>query len=391
MNVALRVQGADGAHHRTSFRERAGNAFSKKNPKRNRNIILTVATAAAILFVVWLIFGSRGLPDGFASGNGRLEANEVYVASKYSGRVAEVLVDEGDTVSAGQVVARMDTETLQAQLRQAGALLRQSESAKEVALAQIAAAQADYTYAEQQNRRSRQLVRGGSISEQEAQVDAARSLTARADLTGARARAVEATSNIEAAQAEVERLQSEINDAVLKSPIRGRVETRLAEPGEVLTAGGRVFSLVDLSDVYMYIFLPERIAGRIAIGSEARIVLDAAPNYPIQAAVSFVSPVAQFTPRAVETQEERHNLTFRVRLQIPRERLQQYEALVKTGIPGMGYVRFDQSARWPSELAGGRPPPANLWAPTGSAPAAPAPEASDQPAPSGSADIRGRR
>jgi HlyD family secretion protein len=149
-----------------------------------------------------------------------------------------------------------------------------------------------------------------------------------------------------------------------------------------------VYSLVDLSDVYMYVFLPERVAGKIAIGSDARIVLDAAPDYPVTAAVSFVSPLAQFTPRAVETQEERHNLTFRVKLQIPRERLLRYEALVKTGIPAMGYVRFSQNAQWPANLVGGHAPPPNLWAPTGSAPA---PVASDREPPNGGSGQSGGR
>jgi HlyD family secretion protein len=376
MNVAVR---AETTEHRPNLRERAGSAFSKQNPHRKRHLIIAALVVLAIIAGVWLFLSGRGLPAGFASGNGRLEANEVYISSKYAGRVSEVLADEGDNVQAGQIIARMDIDTLQAQLREAQARVREAQSAREVASAQIAAAQADYTYAQQQNRRSRALVSGGSVSEQEAQADLAQSLGARATLTGARARSVEAGSNIEAAQAEVERLQAEIEDSVLRSPIAGRVESRLAEPGEVLTAGGRVYSLVDLNDVYMYIFLPERVAGRIAIGSDARIVLDAAPNYPVTATVSYVSPVAQFTPRAVETQEERHNLTFRVRLQIPRERLERYQALVKTGIPGMGYVRYDQNAHWPSNLAGGREPPANLWAPTGAAPPEPA-VASEEPA-----------
>lgn len=385
MNVAMRVEDSNA---RPSLKQRAGAAFSKQNPKRTRNLILAAAIVAAIIIVIWLIVAGRDLPAGFASGNGRLEAQEVYVATKFQGRVSQVLVDEGDTVEAGQVVARMDTESLEAQLRQAIARVRQSQSARDVAQAQIAASQADYTYAQQQNQRSQGLVRGGSISQQEAQVDTAHALSARATLTGAQASFVEAQSNIEAAQAEVERLQSDIRDSELKAPMRARVETRLAEPGEVLNAGGRVFSLVDLSDVYMYVFLPDRVAGKITIGSQARIVLDAAPDYPIQAFVSFVSPLAQFTPRAVETEEERHNLTFRVKLQIPRERLVQYEALVKTGIPGVGYVRFDQNAQWPANIVGGRPPPASLWQPTGRTPA---PETSDREPPSGSGQSGGRR
>ena len=188
------------------------------------------------------------------------------------------------------------------------------------------------------------------MSEQERDIDLAQADSARAALVGAQAQAVRTQSAIDAATAEAERLSAEINDNTLKSPIRARVQTRMAEPGEVLPAGGKVLSLTDLSDVYMYVFLPADIAGKVALGSEARIVLDAMPEYPIRAVVSFVSPSAQFTPKTVETAEERHNLSFRVKLQLDKERLRQYERLVKVGIPGMGYVRFDNNAAWPQML-----------------------------------------
>jgi HlyD family secretion protein len=140
----------------------------------------------------------------------------------------------------------------------------------------------------------------------------------------------------------------------------------LAEPGEVIAQGGRVLSILDLSDVYMYVYLPERVTGKVPLGSEGRIVLDAAPEYPIRTIVSYVSPVAQFTPKTVETAEERHNLTFRVKLQLDKERLRQFEPLVKSGLPGMGYVRFT-NAQWPADLQFNPNIPANLWQPTGSA------------------------
>ena len=109
-------------------------------------------------------------------------------------------------------------------------------------------------------------------------------------------------------------------------------------------------NLLDVGDVYMTVFLPTAAAGRLAIGAEARLVLDAAPQYVIPASVSFVADVAQFTPKTVETEEERQKLMFRVRLQIPPELLQRYLVAVKTGLPGMGYVRIDPSAEWPPEL-----------------------------------------
>ena len=106
---------------------------------------------------------------------------------------------------------------------------------------------------------------------------------------------------IQAATARIERIMTDIVDSTLKSPVLGRVQMRVAQPGEVLGAGGRVLNLIDLSDVYMTFFLPTAAAGRVALGAEIRLVLDAAPQYVIPARASFVADVAQFTPKTVET------------------------------------------------------------------------------------------
>jgi HlyD family secretion protein len=315
----------------------------------------------------WFILSKPKLAEGFAAGNGRLEATEIYVSTKYPGRIAEMMFNEGDTVEAGQVVARMDTTALEAQLREAQAQIKAAQDSQRAAQAQVSAKAAETDFASKQFARSQALVGRGAVSQREAEADDARMLSTKAELAGLRAEAVRAGSTIQANQATADRLRAEIADAVLVAPLRARVETRLSEPGEVLPAGGRVFSLVDLSDVYMYVFLPESVTGKVPVGSEARIVLDAAPQYPIRTFVSYVSPVAQFTPKTVETAEERHNLTFRVKLQIDKQRLRQFEPLVKVGLPGMGYVRFDGNAQWPANLQVKNNIPANLWKPTGSA------------------------
>jgi HlyD family secretion protein len=310
-----------------------------------------------------------------------LEAKEIYISSKYPGRIKDVLVDEGDTVEAGQVVARMDTTALEAQLREAQAQVKQAQDGRDVALAQVRVKQAAYDYAAKDYARSQDLVGKGAVSQQEAELDNAKKLASHAELDSAKVSVVQTASAIDAAQATVDRLQAEINDATLVSPIRARVETRLSEPGEVLPAGGRVFAVNDLSDVYMYVYLPESVTGKIPLGSEARIVLDAAPEYPIRTNVSFISPVAQFTPKTVETAEERHNLTFRVKLQLDKNRLREWEPLVKVGLPGMGYVRWNTSATWPATMQAKNVPPGNLWQPTGSAGVAAV--ATEQPAANG--------
>lgn len=342
-----------------------------------KQIAIFAVLALVIIVAAWLLLKKPDVPEGFAASNGRLEATDYYISAKRAGRIAEVLVNEGDTVEAGQTVARMDTEELEAAVREAQANIAQAEAKRKVAVAnkgyagaQVAVRQADHQYARSTYARSQTLVRTGAVSEQEAEVDLARKSATGAEVVGSRAQVAQAQSEIDAAQAEiqagraqVERLQAEISDAVLTAPIRGRVERRLAEPGEVLASGGRVLSMLDLSDVFMYIFLPTDVAGKVALGSEARIVLDAAPNNPIRAAVSFVSPEAQFTPKTVETAEERFNLTFRVKLQIDKARLREFEPLVKAGIPGVGYVRINPNASWPDSL---KPRGAPSWSKTGS-------------------------
>jgi len=199
------------------------------------------------------------------------------------------------------------------------------------------------------------------VSQQEADLDRAKADASQADLLAARSQAAAAQSAIGSATADAERIKAEIADYTLRAPLRARVETRNAQPGEVLGSGGKVLTLDDLSDVYMYVFLPTDTVGKVAVGSEARIVLDAIPQYPIKAFVSFISPNAQFTPKTVETAQERHNLTFRVKLQIPKDRLREFEPLVKAGVPGMGYVRLDQNLDWPAQLQWKDPRNAPWW------------------------------
>jgi HlyD family secretion protein len=161
----------------------------------------------------------------------------------------------------------------------------------------------------------------------------------------------EAQSALDAALATIERIEADIEDSILKSPRDGRVQYRVAQPGEVLGAGGRVLNLIDLTDVYMTFFLPTAAAGRVALSSEVRLVLDAFPQYVIPAQVSFIADEAQFTPKTVETASEREKLMFRVRAQISPDLLRKHITQVKTGLPGVAYVRLDPTVEWSANLA----------------------------------------
>jgi len=178
---------------------------------------------------------------------------------------------------------------------------------------------------------------------------------AKADATTAALRAAEAQRNaaqfaILTAQAEVDQIDAILVDLVLVSPRSGRVQYRLARAGEVVAAGQRVLTILDLKDVYMTIYLPGEIAGKLMLGDEARTILDPFPEYVLPNTISFVATDAQFTPKSVETAEERQKLMFRVKLQADPAVLDKVHRFVKTGVRGLAFVRTDPTISWPPEL-----------------------------------------
>jgi HlyD family secretion protein len=348
-------------------------------PHIRRFVIGLAAVAAGVGgYYLWQHNQPEKLPAGFASSNGRMEATEIDVSTKLAGRLVSVLVDEGDFVTAGQVVGHMDTDSLNAQLREAEADLRRAKTTIEAAEATVrqrekekAAAEAVVKQREAELEaqvkhfeRIKKLAPKGAATEDE--LDRSRSeffgarggvegasaqvLAADAAIATAKAQVIEAQASVEAAQAKIERLQSDLNDCTLNAPREGRVQYRVAQPGEVLYGGGKVLNMVDLNDVYMTFFLPTEWTGRVSIGSEVRLVLDGAPEFVIPAKVTFVADVAQFTPKTVETAEERQKLTFRVKAHIPEELLKKHVRDVKTGVPGVAYVQVDPKAEWPAKL-----------------------------------------
>jgi HlyD family secretion protein len=343
---------------------------------RHRRLLITVIAVIALLLaaaIAWYVlhrcgqevggglmgrlFATEAIPDGFASSNGRIEATEVDVASRLAGRLTEVSAREGDRVEAEVVVARLETESLEARQRQAKAELNSARQESEYAKAVVAQRESELEFVRRELKRLRRLSTQGQYTSEES-VDQARTAvrTAEAALRAARVSVAATEATIEASQASIDRIEVDIDDSALRAPRGGRVLYRLVEPGEVVGIGGKVLTLLDLSDVYMVIYLPETVVGRVPLGGEARIVLDAAPEYVIPAEVSFVASRAQFTPKQVETRSAREKLAFRVKLQIPSKLLSRYEPLVKTGVPGVAYVRLDPELEWPAHLQPKLPP-----------------------------------
>lgn len=314
-----------------------------------------------LVVAVFAYFGARAgirfwqerqfqLPAGIVSGNGRLEADEIDLATKFAARIAELYVNEGDVVRAGQAVARMDTRDLEAQRQTAEAQVREARRAVDEAQASVAQQGTLVNLATAELERYRQLRAKDFVSEEDLDQRQQTYDGAVAALAAATARSGEAQHALDAARHVVQLYQVNIADDSLRAPRGGRIQYRIANVGEVLAAGGKVFTMLDATSVYMDIYLPTAQAGQIQIGDEARILLDAYPGRPIPAFVSFLASEAQFTPKAVETKSERDKLMFRVKVRIAPEVLQGHEGAVRTGLPGMSYIRVDSTAAWPAFL-----------------------------------------
>jgi len=329
----------------------------RRRVRAGRLFALLLIAASAVGAGYWWLHSRPTLPPGIASGNGRLEADAIDIDTKLPGRIAEIRADEGDLVKAGQVVAIMDTRDLQAQLRQAQANVQQAQRSVDQAKAVYAQQEATVKLAEQEIERTKFLVPKGFASvetlDQRTQVLNAAKATLRAD----EAAISVAEHALDAATHQVEFYGVQIVDSMLTAPKTGPIEYRIANVGEVLPAGGKVFTLLDSSYVYMDIYLPTEQAGRVRIGSDARIVLDAAPARVIPARVVFVARAAQFTPKTVETKDEREKLMFRVRVRVAPDVLRGRQHLTKSGLPGVAYVKTDPNAAWPAELRASVAPP----------------------------------
>lgn len=340
--------------------------------------LLPLLALSAAGYGLWWLARPSGLPQGFAASNGRIEAVEIDIATKVAGRVKNILVDEGALVRKGQVLAQMDTATLDAQLRESRAalaqagiavetaknLMAQREAERGAAVAVVAQRKAELTVAGKRLRRALALRDSGAISHQAiddsraafdgatASLRASQAQVSACDaaLSFARSNVIAAQSGVDAARATIERIQVDIDDSTLRAPRDGRVQYRVAQPGEVLAPGGVVLTMIDLHDVYITFFLPTAAAGRVALGADTRVILDAAPQYVLPARVSFVADVAQFTPKTVETAEERQKLMFRVKAHFAPSLLRQHIRQIKTGLPGVAYVRLDPRVAWPADL-----------------------------------------
>jgi HlyD family secretion protein len=317
-----------------------------------RRVAVLALIGGGIGFLFWQAHRAPAIPAWIVYGNGRLEADPIDIATKFAGRIAELRADEGDKVVAGQVLAVMDTRDLAQTLKKQQAQTGQAQKVVEETQASLEQARSSTILAQQEMDRAQTLLAQGwttkEVYDQRTQaLDSARALQTAADH-----RVTEAQKALQAAQHDAMVTQVNIDDNTLVAPKDGRIEYRIANVGEVLPAGGKVFTMLDTAYVYMDVYLPTLAADKVKVGADARIVLDAFPDRPIPSKVSYLASQAQFTPKMVETRNDRDKLMFRVRVKIDPDLARAHADAVRSGLPGMAYVNTDPAQPWPSQLQG---------------------------------------
>lgn len=342
-------------------------------------LIATLVVFAAGGAYLWQqIQGERTELSGIVAVNGRLELERLDVATLYAGKVEEILVKEGQNVEKNQPLVRFSSTQSQSQVTSAEAQISaakaQVESAKAQKLraeeavarasAEMSAQQQQVSVAKLELDNARKLRRENLVSASElerrqaahkaalAAVETAKAVRAEAQAAVNQAKAVisQAEATVNQAEAAANQATSQNDDMLIKAPIAGRVEYRIVDVGNVVGMGAKVVSLLDTKDVYLNVFLPAYQSNNIKIGEEARIKIDGT-DYVFPAYIGYVASEAQFTPKSVETLEERTKLMFKVKLQIPEEIAQQYVGFFKGGMTAMGYVKYDSSLDWSETLS----------------------------------------
>lgn len=300
-------------------------------PPLNRRLLLTIALgllaiAGVIVYEFWA--GDDVLPEGLIQANGRIEGDRLLVASKFPGRVTNLLAREGDRVKAGQVLVQLDDTQAHAQAQQARAAV--------VALqAEAASAGRHAAQTQRDSVRFRELRAEGTASVHEAEQAELAARVAQDRLTSAQAQ-------LSRARAALTEAESVLTDLTVRAPADGTVTTRMADTGEVVAAGSVLLMLVDLDRLYLKVYVPEALIGKLRLGLPARLYIDAFPDQPFEAELRYIAAQAEFTPKEVQTPDERVKLVYAAKLYLtsnPEHRL-------TPGQPADAVIRWKEDVPW---------------------------------------------
>lgn len=314
-----------------------------------RTILLIIALVVALIAAYWLYLTPNESTD-FYQTNGRIEAEQVLIASKFAARIDKIFVEEGQHINANDKIAQLDMKQIKSQYKAALAQVQQAEKGLNEARASLNVRIEEADLVHSQWRRGQELKEKGFLSEQDFERLTTQKLTSESAVELSNASVEQAMAAIDVSKANAEQLESVLDDGLILAPRSGRVQYVLSQEGEVLPAGGRLVSLLDLQQVYMSVFVPSSVMIRLPLDAEARLSFDATPNIVVPAKVTFIASEAQFTPKAVETKNERDNLMFKVKLSIPKALLKEHEKQIKTGVRGEAFIQLNSGIAWPASL-----------------------------------------
>lgn len=267
--------------------------------KRFGIIILVIILALVLYFLI----SSNGKKNGGEiSASGTIEITEVEVSSKLAGRIEKLLVDEGDSVLKDQVLIELETKELQAQLKQA-------QAAYQVSLSQLAQSKSNSENLKTNLERTRQLFKAGSSTQQQLDDQETKYQMAKDQLTSA-------THLTEQNKATIELIQIYIDNSVIKSPINGLVLSKNTEIGEVVSPGSSLLTLGDLFHPWVKIYIKETDLGKVKLGQKAQVKIDTYPDKVFEGKVTYISSEAEFTPKNIQTKEERVKLVFGIKVSL---------------------------------------------------------------------------
>lgn len=325
----------------------------------NKKIVIVGILAAGIgAAVLWKFAPWTARPDeGTVFVSGTVDATEIAVSFRVPGILTKRPVDEGSRVKPGELLAALDERETVARLHQAEAAqqgaqarlkdLEQGYRPQEIAEghAQVEQARANLSNLQEEARRSEALFHGGATSQQRRDKDrtaadvAAQQLSAMQERlkllqSGYRPETVNAArAQFEEAQASVAAAHVALDDLQVTSPVEGVVTRKHAEVGETLGAGRPVVTVTDISRPWVRVYIPENQIGKVRLGAAAKIKVDTFPNRDFDGRVSYVSSQAEFTPKNVQTQEERVKLVFAVNVTLDNR-----DGTLKPGMPADVYI-----------------------------------------------------
>lgn len=282
----------------------------------HKKIIPIVVLLAMIAGAVYFFTRSANQSEHRLGGSGTIEGTVAEVTTKIAGQILKIHADEGQRVTADQLLVELSHDELDKQLDQvnaaietAGAMIDAAKDQQKLALAQQKNAKAEY-------QRAKKLFQSGSISKRtlDAATTARDSIDAQVEAAGSQIKAAQAQQK--QAQAQAGFVKSQIANATLFAPIDGIVLTKNLEAGENAFPGSSILTLADDRNLWVKVYITGAMLGRVKIGLKAKVFIDTFPDKNFPGQVTYVSPVAEFTPKNVQTQEERVRLVYGVKVKV---------------------------------------------------------------------------